>query len=308
MEDELIETSEEIKTISKKQKKDIAFRDFILPYLISQTLPEKMISMTLVSKFWYKVLNSNIRWKTSYLQIYGNTFNFFASLSSLRIICDIPNEIWRQEYIFRFLAVRKRCSFCYRYGAFTDGEFFNRRGVCICESCWGKVVCNDEKKDKIIAKSFAPENLERLSDMDIAITPSFMVHTVAYYLKCDVENFASLGGGETEKKEKQSWRGMLKNELMNAGLSESLAKDYSYKSFPSDGTRLQDLIDQILMENNMKEVTKEQVNEELLKEKNIIKEKKKRRIITSNERIKYRFINNRFLSLSTHRESIYRRK
>jgi len=261
--------------------KEFVFKDFVLPLIVSEHLPEQLMELTLVAKLWNKVLNNNIRWKKHYLFIFGSQFHFFDALESLNIICDIPNEIWRQEYIYRFLSVREKCSFCYHFGAFTEGNFYKNRGVCICEKCWKKVVWDEEKKEKMIHSCFTEENLEKLMDMDIVLGPSFVMHNENYYLKCDVENFISLGGGkELVKNNNMTWRKILKRELINAGLSEDKATDYSYKSFPSDGTVLQDLIDQILVENELKEKTLSQMREENIRVENLMKEKRKEELMT----------------------------
>jgi len=148
--------------------------------------------------------------------------------------------------------------------------------------CWRKDAIHEDKKNKIINQSFTLDQTEHLNDMDIVLLPSLYLHTVPYYLKCDIENFIKLGGGTEYKKEQsKDWRTVLKRELIKSGLDKDYAKNYAYSSMPKDGTLVQDLIDEVLIKNEIVKTSKSKVKEIQLKEETIKRENRKQNLMSA---------------------------
>eukprot|EP01129_Flabellula_baltica_P002971 TRINITY_DN1283_c0_g1_i1.p2 TRINITY_DN1283_c0_g1~~TRINITY_DN1283_c0_g1_i1.p2 ORF type:complete len:328 (-),score=77.33 TRINITY_DN1283_c0_g1_i1:14-997(-) len=252
---------------------DMIFWKSVIPYFIRICPLVDVLQLSTISKNMYRWVHSLIDWEALYLESYGSDQwdGIFAAFQGVDDISAIPMSLWKQEYIFTTLALQLRCICCYKDGGFSDGEFYTKRRVSLCQGCWIKQVIEEEKKEKILINSLGKEKIETLQDMDLSLSPSFYFHQRPCYLRCDIENYIVLVGGSMASKDK-GWRGILKEELMNNGIDEDLASHHAYTAFPEDGTKLKDVISEIISAIKGLDISEDKTDTEAIK-----KEVKERR-------------------------------
>jgi hypothetical protein len=175
---------------------------FLKPELIAHIFsfiePEIFLqNCALVCKLWNNIIKNIVSWENICKKWFGDMP--ISSLENLQTISILPNKLWYQVYIQRYMASKNRCSFCHGVAVFTgptllffsvlftfsltnslidlnntiEGELTRTRGLKFCLDCYHEQTMTSEEVEEMLRASLSPKHYQELQDMDIILKPSW---------------------------------------------------------------------------------------------------------------------------------------